>query len=113
MEQYHAQAYAIKYPEKVDKLVLISGFHSGEMWQANCDSYNHYAKTHFPELWHKVDSLRALGFVSSDPEFRSIYSNFPTKYVYYHNTKLKQKVPSEKFRGMNMDVYFSILGRDG
>ena len=49
----HAQAYAIKYPNRVDKLVLICGFHSGEMWQANCDSYNHYAKTYFPELWHK------------------------------------------------------------
>ena len=108
----HAQAYAIKYPEKVDKLLLISGFHSGEMWQANCDSYNHYAKTHFPELWHTVDSLRALGFVSSDPEFSSVYGSFPTKYVYYHNTKLKQNVPTEKFRGMNMAVYFSILGRD-
>ena len=46
----HAQAFVLKYPERVDKLVLINGFHSGEMWQANCDSYNHYAKTHFPEL---------------------------------------------------------------
>ena len=67
-----AQAYAIKYPEHVSKLVLINGFHSGEMWQANCDSYNHSAKTHFPELWAKVDSLRALGYVSEDPEFQDV-----------------------------------------
>ena len=71
----HAQAYALKYPERVEKMMLINGFHSGEMWQANCYSYNHYAKTHFPELWNKVDSLR-------------------------------------KFRGMNNDVYFAIIGRD-
>lgn len=108
----HAQAYILKYPERVDKLVLINGFHSGEMWQANCDSYNHYAKTHFPELWKKVDSLRSLGYVSSDPEFYKVYEDIPVKYVYYHNTKLRQKVPSKKFRGMNIDVYYSIVGRD-
>ncbi len=108
----HAQAYAIKYPKNLDKLVLINGFHSGEMWQANCDSYNRYAKTHFPELWRKVDSLRVLGYVSSDSVFSKLYGRFPVKYVYYHNTKLKQKLPSKKFRGMNSDVYYAIVGRD-
>ena len=108
----HAQAYTIKYPEKVNKLMLINGFHSGEMWQANCDSYNHYAKTHFPELWEKVDSLRELGYVSSDTVFSKLYGKFPIKYVYYHNTKLKQKVPNTKYRSMSGDVYYSIIGRD-
>jgi proline iminopeptidase len=108
----HAQAYTLKYPEFVDKLVLINGFHSGEMWQANCDSYNHCAKIHFPELWEKVDSLRDLGYVSSDPEFMRIYGSFPTKYVYYHNTNIQQKLPAADIRGMNMDVYFAIIGRD-
>jgi proline iminopeptidase len=107
-----AQAYAIKYPANVEKLVLINGFHSGEMWQANCDSYNHYAKTHFPELWGKVDSLRELGYVSSDSVFSKLYGSFPVKYVYYHNTKLNQNVPESKFRGMNIDVYYAIIGRD-
>lgn len=108
-----AQAYAIKYNNNVDKMVLISGFHSGAMWQANCDSYNHYAKTHFPEKWKKVDSLRKLGYVSSDPEFMKIYGNFPTKYVYYHNTQLKQNKPSYKYRGWANDVYTAIIGKDG
>ena len=108
----HAQAYTIKYQQNVDKLVLINGFHSGEMWQANCDSYNHYAKTHFPELWQKVDSLRELGYVSSDSVFSQLYGSFPTKYIYYHNTKLRQKVPKTKFRGMSPEVYYAIIGRD-
>ncbi len=108
-----AQAYAIKYKDKVDKMVLINGFHSGEMWQANCDSYNHYAKTHFPEKWQKVDSIRRLGFVSSDKEHLKIYGSFPTKYIYYHNTKLNQNVPKERFRGWAHDVYTTIIGRDG
>ncbi|HLV13640.1 MAG TPA: alpha/beta hydrolase [Xanthomarina sp.] len=108
-----AQAYAIKYPNNVDKMVLINGFHSGVMWQANCDSYNHYAKTHFPEKWKQVDSLRALGYVSSQEPLKSVYGNFPTKYIYYHNTSLKQNVPKEKHRGWANDVYVQIIGPDG
>ena len=108
-----AQAYAIKYPDNVDKMVLINGFHSGAMWQANCDSYNHYAKTHFPEKWKKVDSLRALGYLSSEEPLKTIYGNFPTKYIYYHNTKLEQKSPDYEHRGWSDDVYVSIIGKDG
>jgi len=108
-----AQNYAIKYPENTDKLVLISGFHSGIMWQANCDSYNEYAKKHFPEKWDKVDSLRALGYVSSDPELMKVYGSFPTKYIYYHDTKIKGNSPKEKYRAWNNDVYVEIIGRDG
>ena len=107
-----AQGYALRYPERTKRLVIIAGFHSGEMWQANCDSYNHYSKTHFPEKWAKVDSLRALGYVSSDPIFSNLYASFPTKYIYYHDTKLRQRVPKTKYRGWNSDVYYGIIGRD-
>lgn len=108
-----AQSYSIKFPDNVDKMVLINGFHSGAMWQANCDSYNHYAKTHFPEKWQKVDSLRGLGYLSSEEPLLSVYGNFPTKYIYYHNTKLKQNSPNYKHRSMALDVYVTIIGKDG
>ncbi|MXV37832.1 alpha/beta fold hydrolase [Flavobacteriaceae bacterium Ap0902] len=108
-----AQDYAIRYGEHLDKMFLIAGFHSGHMWQANCDSYNHYSKTHFPEIWAKVDSIRSLGYVSSDPAHQKIYGSLPTKYIYYHNTKTRGNVPKEKFRGWANDVYVQIIGRDG
>lgn len=108
-----AQAYAIKYKDNVDKMVLINGFHSGAMWQGNCDSYNHYAKTHFPEKWQVVDSLRALGYLSTDKPLQDVYADFPVKYIYYHNTSLKQNVPKEKYRGWAPDVYAEIIGPDG
>lgn len=108
-----AQAYAIKYPYQVDKMVLINGFHSGAMWQANCDSYNHYAKTHFPEKWEQVDSLRNLGYLSSEEPLKSLYGSFPTKYIYYHNTALKQNFPDYEHRSWANDVYVSIIGKDG
>nr|WP_321232656.1 alpha/beta fold hydrolase [uncultured Psychroserpens sp.] len=108
-----AQAYAIKYKDNVENMVLINGFHSGTMWQANCDSYNHYAKTHFPEKWKVVDSLRALGYVSSQEPLLTIYGDFPTKYIYYHNTKLTSKSPKTEHRSWAVDVYATIIGPDG
>lgn len=108
-----AQAYAIKYPDRVKKMVLINGFHSGAMWQANCDSYNHYAKTHFPEKWKQIDSLHSLGYLSSEEPLKSVYGSLPVKYVYYHNTKLKGNVPNYSFRGWANDVYVTIIGKDG
>lgn len=108
-----AQGYAIKYMDNVEKLVLINGFHSGAMWQANCDSYNRYAKTHFPEKWQQVDSLRNLGYLSSQEPLKSVYGDFPTKYIYYHNTTIKSKRPKSEYRGWANDVYVAIIGEDG
>ena len=108
-----AQAYAIKYGDHVDKMVLISGFHSGAMWQANCDSYNHYAKTHFPEKWKQVDSLRTLGYLSSQEPLKTLYASFPTKYIYYHNTNIQKNEPKYKYRNWSDEVYITIIGKDG
>ncbi len=109
-----AQAYALKYPNSIDKIVLINGFHSGLMWQeANCDTYNFYSKTHFPEKWRLVDSLRQEGYVSSDPEFKKVYGSFPTKYIYYHNTKFSQPTPKDAKRTWSDEVYYTMVGRDG
>lgn len=107
-----AQAYAIKYPDNVNQMILLNGFHSGEMWQANCDSYNHYSKTHFPEKWKTIDSLRDLGYVSSDSIFMEAYGSLPTRYIYWHNTKMSGNYPQKKYRGFNGDVYYAIIGRD-
>ena len=93
--------------------MLISGFHGGAMWQANCDSYNFYAKTHFPEKWKQVDSLRTLGYVSSQEPLKTLYASFPTKYVYYHNTAIKGNEPKEPYRNWADDVYATIIGIDG
>ncbi len=109
-----AQAYVLKYPEAIEKMVLINGFHSGLMWQeANCDTYNFYSKTHFPEKWRLVDSLRKEGFVSSDPEFKEVYGSFPTKYIYYHNTELIRLMPPDAKRTWSDEVYYTMVGRDG
>jgi pimeloyl-ACP methyl ester carboxylesterase len=36
-----AQQYALDYPNSVNKLILISTFYGGEMWQENDNSSNY------------------------------------------------------------------------
>ncbi|MCB0396805.1 MAG: alpha/beta fold hydrolase [Flavobacteriales bacterium] len=111
-----AQAYALKYPNSLKRLVLAAAFHSHEMWQANCDSYNYNVKTQFPEKWAVIDSLRKEGYISSDSIFASVYGSVPTGFMYIHDThnrkKLEFKPDMAPDHMMNLKVYFSIVGND-
>src|SRR5579863_7778055 len=60
-----AQAYALKYPHAVSKLILADTFYDAEMWQvANNDHTNSEIQSQFPEIWEKVQRLRSMGFHS-------------------------------------------------
>lgn len=111
-----AQGYALAHPDHLKRLVIAAGFHSGEMWQANCDSYNHLCQTQFPEKWAKVDSLRHEGYVSSDSVFMDVYGSIPTGFMYIHDMhnrkKLERKPDMAPDHMMNTDVYYTLIGRD-
>ena len=63
-----AQAYALEYPNSVNKLILANTLFSAEMWQANNDNYNHEIRNQYPEVWEKVQEIRNRGLLSSAPE---------------------------------------------
>ena len=107
-----AQGYSIKYPTRVKKLMIVGGLYGAEAWQANCDNYNHMLKLHFPERWAKVDSLRNEGYVSADSTFAATYGMFNTKFIYFHQMDKHFSTPRTKIPTYNMDVYYSMLGRD-
>ena len=56
-----AQQYALDYPNSVNKLILVSTFYSGEMWQENDNSSNYEIRNQYPEVWQKVMELRDKG----------------------------------------------------
>jgi proline iminopeptidase len=60
-----AQAYALKYPQFVKRLILIDTFFSGKMWQANNDNANREIRNQYPEVWKELQELRAKGDRSS------------------------------------------------
>jgi len=103
-----AQAYALKYPESIKKLILSSTLFSGEMWQANNDNYNHEIKNQYPEAWEKIQQLRAQGFHSSAKEHQEIYGTVPAGLCYYYDASNADKVVIE----FNSEVYYAITGDD-
>lgn len=100
-----AQAYTLKYPQAVRRLVLISPLHSGAMWQASNDLINGQIEKTMPEVWKKLQSLRSQGLRSSAPAHRQVYRTPPG--LYFH-----QPAPRGLPLDYNSDVYYGIVGND-
>ena len=103
-----AQAYALKYPESIKNLILSSTLFSGEMWQAANDNYNHGIKNQYPEVWEKIQQLRAQGFHSNSKEHQEIYGTVPAGLFYYYDASNADKGVTE----FNSEVYYAIAGDD-
>ena len=104
-----AQAYALKYPDAVKRLILTDTFYSGAMWQANNDSCNYEIRNQYPEIWEKLQRLRAKGLRSSAPEHQELYARVPIGLFYFHDASKARLLPED---GGNNDVYFAIAGDD-
>jgi proline iminopeptidase len=104
-----AQAYAIKYPQAVKRLILADTFYSGEMWQANDDSCNYEIRNQYPEVWDELQRLRAKGLRSNAPEHQKAYYSVPLGLFYFHDASKAARLPKEEG---NTDVYYAIAGDD-
>ena len=104
-----AQAYALKYPRSVERLILLDSFYSGQMWQANNDNSNREIQAQYPEAWAKLQKLRAMGLRSSAPEHQEIYDSIPLGLFYFYDASKAALLPNEP---SNNDVYYAIAGDD-
>jgi proline iminopeptidase len=109
-----AQGYAIKYPDKVKKLILVSTFHSYAMWQENCDNSNHEIRTNYPEVWDTLMIVREQGVVSSDLIHQQLYAHVPYGFMYaYDPGKFVGSGRKPYPNPFNADLYYQMVGRDG
>jgi proline iminopeptidase len=100
-----AQAYALKYPQAVSRLILISPLNSGAAWQASNDLINGQIEKTMPDDWKKLQGLRAQGLRSSSLEHSKAYRTPPG--LYFHRPP-GRPLPL----GVNSDVYYAIAGDD-
>ncbi len=107
-----AQAYALKYPNSVDKLILSNTFYGGEMWQENDDNANYEIKNQYPEVWAELMKLRDQGMVSSSPECQRLYGQIPAGLLYYYDAANSDKVRKDSL-SFNPLVYYQMVGSDG
>ncbi len=68
-----ALAYAVKYANRLDRLILNGSVQSGPGWQHNIDSANQLVRTQFPEILDQLMALRVQGIESGDPRYRKLY----------------------------------------
>jgi len=104
-----AQGYALKYPAAVGHLILASTFYSGKMWQANNDNCNYEIRNQYPEVWEKLQKMRARGVRSSAPEHQKEYYGVPLGLFYFYDAAKAGALPEEPG---NTDVYYTIAGGD-
>jgi proline iminopeptidase len=107
-----AQAYALKYPGSVDKLILSNTFYDGEMWQENDDNSNYEIRNQYPEVWAELMKLRDQGMVSSSPECERLYGQVPGGLLYYYDAADAAKVVKDS-ASFNSLVYYQLVGADG
>ena len=108
-----AQAYALKYPGSVKRLILANTIHSAEMWQkGNNDNWNYQLENQLPELWHRLDSFRQKGILSTDPVYQKIQSEMPLSLSFYYDPS---NVPDSIYsanKSFSLEVYKQIAGPD-
>jgi proline iminopeptidase len=104
-----AQAYALKYPQSVKRLLLADTFHSGKMWQANNDSVNYEIRNQYPELWEDLQRVRKKGFRSNSAEQLDIYRKIPAGLFYFYDASKAKLVPEDP--GSDQ-IYYTIAGED-
>ncbi len=104
-----AQAYALKYPQSVKRLILIDTFDSGAMWQSNNDNCNREIRNQYPDVWERLQALRSKGVVSSAPEHQDLYYGIPLGLFYFYDAAKAALLPKEPG---NVEVYYAIAGAD-
>lgn len=102
------QAYALKYPLALRRVVLAAPVISGEAWQSANDFVNASIRQHFPEIWARIESLRARGLKQTDKELADAMGSVPEELLYYGNVKEAGRLNVD----FNPEVVLALAGED-
>jgi len=105
-----AQAYALKYPTHVNRLILANTLHSAEMWQRNHENINLEISRQFPEIWDAIIAMRKAGVNSFDPVMQEKFA-VASQLVRFYNPDNAKKILKEP-GSYNMELYKQFVGND-
>ena len=103
-----AQAFAIKYPGSVKRLILANTFFNAEMWQAGIDFGNQMIKLHYPAVWAAMQELHERGVSPLTKEWADVVGQIPASFIY--NADFTNEVPLNL--DMNPSLLYTLFGRD-
>jgi proline iminopeptidase len=105
-----AQAYALAYPDRVNRLILANTVHSAEMWQRNHENINREIENQYPEVWEQILQLRERRLRSTAPGVQDLY-RVHGPLVRFYNPANAEKLLSEP-GAKNADLYPVFAGDD-
>jgi proline-specific peptidase len=105
-----AQALALEQPHLVRSLILANTLHSPEMWQQNHANINLEISRQYPEIWERVEALRAVAVASTDPRMQELLA-VATRLVRFYNPNNSTKLLSEP-GSRNHELYPIFCGAD-
>jgi len=112
---FTAQAWALRHPESVRSLLLLNTFLAvGRDYQTSNDRLNARIADHLPELWRKVEELRAGGLKARAPELQQAYFgafNTMLELFYLRDPGLSRHLPLDEST-FNPEVYYRLVGDD-
>jgi proline iminopeptidase len=103
-----AQAYALRYPANVRRLILANTIHSAEMWMLNHQNINRELQNQYPEVWSEIERLRAEGFTSTHPEMQKLFA-IHSRIIRWYNPDNSSRLESEARRP---ELYPAFVGED-
>jgi len=106
-----AQAYALRYPASVRKLILADSSWGGEMSQAHRDNALSELRNQYPETYDKLIKLHEKGFRTCSNEYRNADDSPPGFLLFYDNSAFNQLIRTGE--PPNPDVLCAIDGEDG
>lgn len=105
-----AQAYALRHPEHVSRLVLSNALNSAEMWQAKNEVAAIEMRNQYPEAYEKMRALRDAGVRSTAPEYQALDES-RRALLWLYDPTVDAKLRSEP-GSFNPEVYRAIGGAD-
>lgn len=87
-----ALAYAIRYPDAVNKLILADSSWGGEMSEAHRENGLHELQNQYPETYDRLTKLHEKGFHSCSKEYREADDSPPGFLLFYDNSNFQKLI---------------------
>lgn len=111
---YAALAYAARHPERLKRLVISSSGYDFRTWQRNIDNVNRFVRDQYPEVWARLEAMRASGMKSCEKPYQDLYGE-PIGQLYWRDpakAKLRQRVSQDPRDTFRPEVYCDMIGED-
>lgn len=87
-----AQAYALRYPESVRRLILADSSWGGAMSQAHRNNALSELRDQYPEIYERVMKIHAQGIQTCSKEYRDADDAPPSFLLFYNNSAFQDLI---------------------